>query len=128
MTETERYMSESLKPTYEEEFIKRRFLGCFVDYAFVVIKKRTLLVYKSEFAYKESPDQPESFFNLSFLICTLKEDSLRLSNDFAELTLRHHESGKLLELVQAIENGRTMVGPMNLYPKKFVYFDSGRSS
>ncbi len=83
MTETERYMRESLKPTYEEEFIKRRFLGCFIDYAFVVIKKRTLLIYKNEQAYKDCPDQPKCFFNLSFLICTIKDDSLRLSNDFA---------------------------------------------
>jgi hypothetical protein len=40
-----------------------------------------------------------------------------------------HESGeKLLELLQAIENGRAMVGAMNLYPKKFIYFGSLKSS
>jgi hypothetical protein len=82
MTETERYMKETLQPTYQEKFIKRKFLGCFIHYTFVVIKKRSLFVYQSEDVYQENPNIPLTFFNLSFLNCTLKENSLRLSNDY----------------------------------------------
>jgi hypothetical protein len=56
--------------------------------------------------------------------CTLGDDSLQISNYFTEVTLRHHHSSKILDLMQAIDKGRTMIGPQELYPKKFVYLDS----
>lgn len=56
MTETDRYLKETLKPTFEEKFIKRKFLGCFIDYSFIVIKKRTLLIYQDEENFRNNPD------------------------------------------------------------------------
>lgn len=67
------------------------------------------------------------FFNLSFLVCTLEQNKMRLSNSYTEVSLTHEEPEKLLELMEAIQNSKTMIGPMNLYPKKFVYLDTLKS-
>lgn len=128
MSETERYMKETLKPTYQERFIYRQAFACFPHYAYFVVRNRSLLVYQDEEAYQQCPERPMSFLNLSSLVCTLTEDTLRLSNDFTEMNLRHPQPEKLLELLQAIENGRTMVGAVNLYPKRFIYLGSIGSS
>ena len=56
MTETQRYLQETLKPTFQEEFIWRTYFGCFRDYVFVVIKKRSLFVYPSKIDYEEKPN------------------------------------------------------------------------
>ena len=56
--------------------------------------------------------------------CTLNEDNIQISNHFTQITLKHSEPTKLLKLLEAIGNGRTMIGPEELYPKKFVYFES----
>lgn len=128
MSETERYMKETLKPTYQERFIHKQAFACFPQYAYFVVRNRTLLVYQDEETYQQCPERPMSFLNLSSLVCTLTDDALRLSNDFTEMNLRHPQPEKLLELLQAIENGRTMVGAVHLYPKRFIYLGSIGSS
>lgn len=102
MTETQRYLQETLKPTFQEEFIWRTYFGCFRDYVFVVIKKRSLYVYPSKIDYEEKPNQPWYFFNLSFLTCSLGACSVKIANEFFEIELRNEEEDKLLELIQAI--------------------------
>lgn len=97
MTETERYMKESLKPIFQQKFIKKRFLCCLNEYAFVVIKKKTLLIYKDEESYQTCPKMPELFFNLSFsTVLWDQTDSIKLSNGYNEMRLWHDDSEVLI--------------------------------
>ena len=64
------------------------------------------------------------FFNLNYTTFTLYEDSLRISNRFSEITLRHPKATKLLDLMEAANRSRTTVFIEDIYKRKFIYFES----
>lgn len=127
MTETDRnFISKRAKTEfiYEEEFIDKVFLGCFVQRVYVVIYQRTLYLYHNKSHYRDNPSTPFLFFNLNHMNSTLTEDSVQISNGFTQYTLKHDCPHKLLDLLEAINRGRANIGPQELYPKKFIYLDS----
>lgn len=51
------------------------------------------------------------FFNLNHMNSTLTQDSMQISNGFTEVILKHDNPDKLLDLLNAINRGRTTIGP-----------------
>lgn len=94
---------------YRELFFDRVFLGCFVNRVYVVIKQRTLYLYPNQKEYQDRPDCPQMFFNLNHMNCSLSEDSVQISNGFTEVVLKHETPCKLLDLLNAINKGRTTI-------------------
>jgi hypothetical protein len=131
MAETDRrqLLAEATTPSvYQEEFIDQIYLGCFPHTTYLVIKQRTLYIYKSKREYEECPEKPKIFFNLSHMSCTLYEDCIEISNQFGEVILKHRDPAKILELVEAINKNKAEVTPEQMYPEKYRKLSSGTNS